>query len=87
MDLALRRPRLGIFSAWVIIAKEDHSLSLGDASSDVIRYLGGRVHCIIRGGRGILVLRQDVQNLVELSMKKLHHPREGSNTLMLDIIW
>ena len=38
--------------AVVILAKWDSQFVLDDASSDVIRYLGGGVHCLIRGGRG-----------------------------------
>ena len=33
------------------LAKGGGYLALGDASSDFIRYLGGGVHCLIRGSR------------------------------------
>ena len=36
----------------MILAKRSGQLALEDVSSDDIRYLGGGVHCLIRGGRG-----------------------------------
>ena len=38
--------------AVVILAKGGGQLALEDASRDDIRYLGGGVHYLIRGGRG-----------------------------------
>ena len=38
--------------AVVTLVKEGGELTLEDARSDVIRYLGGGVCCLIRGGRG-----------------------------------
>ena len=38
--------------AVVILAKGGDQLTLEDASSDGIRYLGNGVHCLIRGGKG-----------------------------------
>ena len=38
--------------AIVSLEKGGGQLTLDDASSDGIRYLGGGVHCLIRGGRG-----------------------------------
>ena len=38
--------------AVVTLAKECSQLVLDDASSHVIRYLGGGVYCLIRGDRG-----------------------------------
>ena len=37
--------------AVVTLAKGGGQLALDDTSSDVIRYLGGGVHYLIRGGR------------------------------------
>ena len=34
-----------------------------------------------------LVLRQEVQSFVELSMRMLHHRRPGPSTLIQDITW
>ena len=39
-------------SVVVTLAKGGIQLALEDVSSDAIRYLGGGVHCLIRGGRG-----------------------------------
>ena len=39
--------------AVVTPAKGGGQLTLDDASSGVIRYLGGGVHCLARGGKGI----------------------------------
>ena len=36
----------------VALAKGGGQVVFDDASSGVIRYLGGGVHCLIRGGRG-----------------------------------
>ena len=38
--------------AVVTLAKGGDQLALDDGSSDIIRYLGGGEHCLIRGGRG-----------------------------------
>ena len=38
--------------AVVTLAKGSGQLAIEDASSDVIRYLGGGVHRLIRGGKG-----------------------------------
>ena len=38
--------------AVVTLANGAGQLALDDASSDVIMYLGGGVHCLIRSGRG-----------------------------------
>ena len=38
--------------AVVTLVKGGGHLALEDASSNGIRYLGGGVHCLIRGGRG-----------------------------------
>ena len=35
----------------------------------------------------VLVLRQEVQNFVELSMSILYHPRAGPSIFMLDMTW
>ena len=35
----------------VTLAKDGDQFALDDASSDAIRYLGGGVHCLIRGAR------------------------------------
>ena len=43
----------GLASVGVVtLAKGGGQLALGDASSDVIRYLGGGVHCLNTGSRG-----------------------------------
>ena len=41
----------------VTVVEGGGQLTLEDKSSDVIRYLGGGVHCLIRGGRGCSSLR------------------------------
>ena len=38
--------------AAVTLAKGGGQLALDNASSDVIKYLGGGVHCLIKGGKG-----------------------------------
>ena len=63
VDSAWRRPRIRAFGAYldirrlasgatVILAKGGGQFALEDANSDGIRYFGGGVHCLLRGGRG-----------------------------------
>ena len=47
--LGNRRSTLNVV---VILAKGVGQLALEDASSDIIIYLGGGAHCLIRGGKG-----------------------------------
>ena len=55
MDSAWRRPRLGNLhsasGAVVTLVLGGRQLDFDDTSSDVIRYLGRGVFCLIRGGR------------------------------------
>ena len=48
--LCLDNRRLASGAA-VTLAKGSGQLALDDASSGVIRYLGGGVHCLVRAGR------------------------------------
>ena len=41
-----------LVSGAVTLVEGGGELTLEDESSDVTRYLGGGVHCLIRGGRG-----------------------------------
>ena len=70
-------------SAVVTLAKESCQLALDDASSDFIRYLGGGLHCLIKGGRGSSSFKTGEQNFVELSMRIPRvHRRAGSSISM-----
>ena len=50
-------------------------MALGDTSSDGIRYLGGGYIAISEAVEEVLILRQEVQNFIELSMGILHFRR------------
>ena len=56
-------------------------LAREDASSDGVRYLKGRVHCLTRGGKKEVLFFQ-VQDCKELSKRILHvHRRAELSTL------
>ena len=56
------------FGCGVDAGEGSDQLALKDARSDSIGYLGGRVRCLIRGGKGSTILRQ-VQEFMEPSMR------------------
>ena len=70
--------RLLVSDAVVTLAKGGGQYALEDASNDGIRYLGGRVHCLIRGGRGSSSFETGSAEYMELSMRMLRvHRRAG----------
>ena len=56
------------FGCGVDAGEGGDQLALKHARSDSIGYLGGRVRCFIRGGKGSAILRQ-VQEFMEPSMR------------------
>ena len=72
----------------MILTKGGGQLVLEDVNSEGIRYLGGGVcYLISEAVEEVLVLRQEVQNFMELSMRTLHVRRgAGPSTLMRDMI-
>ena len=71
-----------VSGAVVTLVKEDVYLALENVSRDVIMYLEGGVHCLIRGGRGSCSFETGRAESVELSMRILHHGRAVPSTLM-----
>ena len=66
--------------AIVTLVMGGSQLNFDDASSDVIRYLGG---ALSEAEEKLLVLRQEVQNFMELSARIPHvHRTSGSSILM-----